>query len=412
MKTKKILWLSNFRFSKSKSNGSGTWIEAMGFGMLSHKEYEIYNITIGSADSPTKEVVNGITQWTIPIKELVRRNLISLPSAAVIDFIVRTVNDISPDLIHVWGSERFWGLLTARKILNYPALLEMQGIPSAMTPYLAGCLTEKEIASCNGIKEMLRPELSIKAQQEQYKSSEKLEREIWAGHKFIDYQSDWVKAYILPWVESAKLYKTRMLLRRDFVESIPWEYKPGNHVVFTTCGWSANKGLHTLVRACGLLKRIFPDITLRIAGHFQSGIRRNGYTKWVMKEIERQQINAIYLDALCPNEIIQEMHKAAVFVNPSFIESYSISLAEGMAVGCPCVASYTGAMPEVGGDACLYFPIGDIGLCAERIRHVFDCGERISDLSRRSRLRSMDMHNIGAGISRQCEIYDDVLASL
>lgn len=384
----------------------------MGRGILQHQEYEIYNITIGSVDKLTKEIVDGITQWVIPIRKIARRDMTTLPSASLIEFLVRTVYDISPNLIHVWGTERFWGLLTARKILNYPALLEMQGLTSAMTPYLTGCLTQKEIKICNGLKEFIRPGLSMAACQEQYKRSEVAEHEILAGHKFIDYQSDWVKSYISPWAGAAKMYKTRMLLRRDFIESLPWEYKSRNHIIFTTCGWTANKGLHTAVRACGLLKQYFPDITLRIAGGFQSGIRRNGYTKWVMEEIERQKIRAVYLGALHANEIVAEMHNAALYLNPSFIESYSISLAEAMAVGCPCVASYTGAMPEVGGDACLYFPIGDIGLCAERIRYIFECGEGIRELCMKGRSRSMAMHDIEAGVLRQCAIYDDVLASL
>lgn len=55
------------------------------------------------------------------------------------------------------------------------------------------------------------------------------------------------------------------------------------------------------------------------------------------------------------NELIALYERAACFVFPSFYEGFGIPPIEAMTLGCPVVASNTSAMPEVLGDAAIYF---------------------------------------------------------
>jgi len=45
----------------------------------------------------------------------------------LVEEIVKACEWFQPDLVHIWGIERFWGLLTARGYIRVPVLLEMQG---------------------------------------------------------------------------------------------------------------------------------------------------------------------------------------------------------------------------------------------------------------------------------------------
>lgn len=409
---RKVLWLTNFRFANAANSGSGTWIEAMGRGLAADGRYEIFNITLGNVKQCEHEQVDGIKQWTFPIRMVAKRPLSAHLPSHMVASIVALSEKIRPDLIHVWGTERTWGLLTARSVLNFPALLEMQGITSAIAPYHTGCLSPEEIRACRWIKEWLRPHTSLTSTQRQFVKSIDNEHEMYRGHRFIDCQSEWVRNYIEPYAQGAKIYKTRIMLRTEFLNADPWQCQPKNHRIFTTCGWAAAKGTHVIIRACALLRRKYPDLKLVIAGHHQNGVRQSGYTRWVEKEISRLGVDAEILGGVDPSRMIKEMKKSAVFVHPSLVESYSLSLAEAMAVGCPCVASYAGAMPEVGGDACLYFPIADAGACAGVIDSVFADPQAARDLGAMAMRRSRALHDVAAGLSRQIEIYEDIFRQL
>ena len=404
---KKILWLSNFCFREGANTGSGTWIEAMGLALVRTGKYDLYNITLGSVDKPIRSDACGIKQWVFPIKAVAKKAMCAMPPEGVLRGICEVANAITPDLVHVWGIERFWGLLTARKLINRPALLEMQGFPSAMAPYMTGCLEQSDFRKCFRLKEVLRPSLSLSGQQNRFRAAASAEAEMIAGHRFIDYQSEWIRDYVEPLQNGAAMFKTRMMLREEFLMCNAWRYKQNNNVVFASCGWAANKGVHVLIEACKMLQRRYPDIQLRVAGGFSSGIRQSGYQKFAMGMVKG--LNVVRLGGLSPKQMIEEMQNAAVYVNPSLVESYSMSLAEAMAVGCPCVATYAGAMPEVGGDACLYFPIADAGVLQRCIARVFEMKDEVCLMSEKAREKSMADHNQGRAVERQIEIYENVL---
>ena len=61
---------------------------------------------------------------------------------------------------------------------------------------------------------------------------------------------------------------------------------------------------------------------------------------------------------------------AAMFLFPSIYEGFGVPPLEAMALGCPVVSSDSSAMPEVLGDAALFFECGDVEACAARIRDV------------------------------------------
>ena len=61
---------------------------------------------------------------------------------------------------------------------------------------------------------------------------------------------------------------------------------------------------------------------------------------------------------------------------------------EAMACGTPVVTARAGALPEVGGDACLYAEPADSAALAAAVETILDDPETAADLSRRGRARA------------------------
>ncbi len=79
---------------------------------------------------------------------------------------------------------------------------------------------------------------------------------------------------------------------------------------------------------------------------------------------------------------------ATVFVLPSVYEAFGIPVCEAMACGAPVVASRTGALPEVAGDAAIYVDPGDPAGMADALHRVWTDPELRASLRARGLARS------------------------
>ena len=79
---------------------------------------------------------------------------------------------------------------------------------------------------------------------------------------------------------------------------------------------------------------------------------------------------------------------ASLFVQPAIIEGFGLPVLEAMACGCPVACSNTSSLPEVAGDAAVYFDPLSVDEIVERLREVLLSPELQADLAGRSRRRA------------------------
>lgn len=85
----------------------------------------------------------------------------------------------------------------------------------------------------------------------------------------------------------------------------------------------------------------------------------------IKREFKHQDI--IYTGLVTDEELVAIYKNAEAFVQPSFEEGFGIPLLEAMACGCPVVSSNAGALPEIGGDAAIYFDSHEISDMRDKI---------------------------------------------
>lgn len=100
----------------------------------------------------------------------------------------------------------------------------------------------------------------------------------------------------------------------------------------------------------------------------------------------------VHLDYLDADRLATVYRNAEAFVMPSIYEGFGFPLLEAMAHGVPSIASRSSSLPEIGGDAALYFDAADAAGLTDQLRRVTtDAGLR-ADLAERGRRQAAKFH--------------------
>ena len=397
--------MSNYRFSDEPIKATGTWLRVMGLALSSQETIQIINVTHAKLKEPITEEIFGIKQFIIPSPRSFSNKL---PANSIINHVNEIIDKVKPDLIHIWGTEFFWGTLTIYIKDEYKILLEIQGLTIQIKDQFYGGLTPFEILQAIGIKELLRYQTNPFYQYFILKKSAETEKEIISNQKFISVQSAWSKSIVSSINSKAKLFDSLIPLREEFLNNAgSWCYQNKQTIFVSASSPHLFKGLHVILRALNVLKSIGFEYTLRIGGSLIGGILEAGYISWLKKEINKNSLtdNVVWLGPLDGEEIVKELKNADVCVIPSYIESYCLALYESICIGTPVVCSYAGAMPEAikYNHNLKFFQPGDYYLCA---KCVIDCINEV--LFFKTDLNSFVTTN--DALNRQLEIYENILS--
>lgn len=154
---------------------------------------------------------------------------------------------------------------------------------------------------------------------------------------------------------------------------------PPRYVLFVST-IEPRKDLDTLLRAFEILKNNGEyDGDLVIVG--KVGWKSEATMEAIRKSRWRSSIH--HLDYLSRNALTTAYRRADVFVMPSLYEGFGFPILEAMAQGVPVIAAESSSLPEVGGDAAVYFQPKNAEALAASIRQVTsDEGMRTELLAR------------------------------
>ncbi|MGH6661595.1 MAG: glycosyltransferase family 4 protein, partial [Rhodospirillales bacterium] len=142
------------------------------------------------------------------------------------------------------------------------------------------------------------------------------------------------------------------------------------------------KNLTNLIRAVGRLTAGHPDINLKIAGRPLDMEYFNKLKRIVTEEKLGGRVE--FLGGVSPKTLADLYRRCGVFVFPSTVETFGNPLVEAMACGAPIASSNTAAMPEVVGDAAVFFDPGNVDDMASAIDRLINDNRLRRDLSRKA----------------------------
>jgi glycosyltransferase involved in cell wall biosynthesis len=133
-----------------------------------------------------------------------------------------------------------------------------------------------------------------------------------------------------------------------------------------------------------------PNIRLKIAGRPIDF----GYLQELEAIIKEKDLgdHVEFLGGLEVDDLIKLYQKCSLFVFPSTVETFGNPLVEAMACGAPIASSNAAAMPEVLGDAGLYFDPNKISDIRDTILKVLSDEELRNSISQLAEARSYEFH--------------------
>jgi glycosyltransferase involved in cell wall biosynthesis len=166
----------------------------------------------------------------------------------------------------------------------------------------------------------------------------------------------------------------------------PPSHEPRGRYLLAVSDIYVQKNLHTLIYALAEIRRKNPDVILKLAG---KAIDR-GYLLELQNAIRGEKLEAAveFLGEMNPDQLLDLYQNCLAFVFPSTVETFGNPLVEAMACGAPIVSSNTAAMPEILGDAAIYFDPLNSQDIATKINEILDNADLRKQLSERALRRA------------------------
>lgn len=414
----RILWFSNCILSNTNNRASGSWLYSMAHLLVDSPEVHLINITHTSKERNNIEhitISDNFEEYILPNWNTDKDGCPSLDKCQQIAGICANVN---PDIVHVWGIEKYFARIVFKLDIKVPVLLEIQGIRKPCAEVYYGDMSFRDTWRCMGLREFLFPFLkSIYAMKRQMYIRGVKDEKVLRNFYYISTQSRWVRDQIRTLVPNAKLFNTGMSLRGDFWESKKWQY-PQDGTWNFYCSASAPisyKCLQTALKALAIVTRSYPTTKLYVIGDFKTSnwLHQTGYLTYLLNLIKEYKLqdNVVFTGPLNASEIIGVMHKCVGMVQTSYVESYSLAVAEAQAVGIPSVISYAGAMSELATDreTGLFFSPGDYCSCAARMLEIIEDHNLAEYISEKSYILARERNNDERVLACQLKIYHEIL---
>jgi glycosyltransferase involved in cell wall biosynthesis len=151
-------------------------------------------------------------------------------------------------------------------------------------------------------------------------------------------------------------------------------------------GIAPHKNLSVLVNAYSELieKPHYQDVTLVLVGDYEKDVFLIDYE--LKKLINRLKLdnNVIFTGFVPDDELVHLYNAASVFVLPSFCEGFGLPALEAMSCGTPVIGSDTTSLPEVIGDAGLFFNPKSPEELVDKLVYILDDESFRKELGERS----------------------------
>ena len=190
-------------------------------------------------------------------------------------------------------------------------------------------------------------------------------------------------------------------------EEIRRKYSLPQKFILYVGNLSPHKNVRSLIKSYASLPFSLRENYKLVMGASRSGKYFSDIDK-VIREMELTQ-DVLFTGFIEPKDLPSVYCMSSVFAYPSFYEGFGFPPLEAMACGCPVVSSNASSMPEILGDAALFFNPYHVEEISRAIRHMLE-DENLRNRFRQKGLERAKLFTIEKMTSRMLDVLEMVRA--
>lgn len=248
------------------------------------------------------------------------------------------INDFQPDIIHVWGSESYLGLISM--VTKIPVCLHIQGM---LNPYenafLPPFVSWKDI---RGEWWQLTKRISTSMIRAGWNESSFRERQIIKSIKYHLGRTDWDYRVTKLYNHNAQYFTVNEILRNPFYNNVVERKLPSKLIIVSTISSPLYKGYDLILKTAKLIKENYNiDFEWKTFGNIDPiDIEKS-------IDICHKDVNVQLNGIATAEELIETELNATLYFHPSYIDNSPNSICEAQILGLPIVSTNVGGIPSI-----------------------------------------------------------------
>lgn len=318
-------------------------------------------------------------------------------------YLNKVVDDFKPDVLHVFGSEDIFGLVSF--VTSKPIVLHIQGI---LNPYLIAYMPPG--FSWQSYNVILNPSKYYSQVMTHFQWKRQCYREVKILQNINNYigRTQWDKKVTYIYNPYSNYFLGNEILREEFYVSDIRRIIPERLIIVSTISSPLYKGLDVILKTAHILKNF-----LRL--DFEWKVYGNISPKFVEDQIEikHSDVNVSICGVAKPIELREAILNSTVYVHPSYIDNSPNSLCEAQILSCPVIATNVGGVSSMVKEGITGFlvPANDPYQLAFAVNTLFIDRKLNISIGANARKEALNRHDPDEIISNLLQVYESIMGA-
>lgn len=320
-----------------------------------------------------------------------------------IDEYLKVVNDFKPDIIHVFGSEKSFGLIS--NYTKIPVVIHIQGL---LNPYL-NAMFAPGTGKFDYFKYLSIKDLILKLRVLYYFThNTRREQIILKECKFFMGRTEWDKNVTQIFSPKSIYFHCEEMLRAAFYQASPWINKNDSNkiVITTTISKIDYKGFDLILKTASILTNVIGfKFQWNVYGIYE-------FEFWEKKlKINSASVNVHLMGVATPETLINALQNSDIYIHPSYIDNSPNSVCEAQIIGLPIISTNVGGISSLiqDGKTGLLVPANDPYTLAYKVLNLSRNTELLDYLSKNSRTEALKRHDPTLILNQNISVYTSII---